>query len=60
MVPHTNGGNKQITEVLLQYDGLLTSIIQWSFWTDRPDIERTWVVPHVELLLNLGGVLHDF
>ena len=39
MVPDANEENKDIIEVLLQHDGLLTSIIQWSFWMDyRPDI----------------------
>jgi len=39
MVPDANEENKDIIEVLLQHDRLLTSIIQWSFWMDhRPDI----------------------
>jgi len=31
--------DKELLNALLQHDGLLGSIIQWSFWTDyRPDI----------------------
>lgn len=36
----SNGGNRQVIDVLLQREELLTSIVQWGFWNDehRPDL----------------------
>ena len=54
LVPDANEGNKEIIDVLLQHDGLLTSIVQWGFWNDeyRPDL--------VEDLGSLCGIVVEF
>jgi len=33
-----NGTDKKLVETLLNYDGLLSSIIQWGYWDRRSDI----------------------
>jgi len=54
LVPDANEGNKEIIDVLLQHDGLLTSIVQWGFWNGeyRPDL--------VEDLGSLCGIVVTF
>ena len=48
---------KKIIDTLLQYEGLLTSIIQWAFWEeDRPDIAKEIKVGDLVDIVESGRV----
>jgi len=47
--------DKEIVNTVLQYEGLLQSIIQWGFWKDqRPDIVKILSVEDCDLITKLG------
>jgi len=53
----SNPGNNHIVQVLLeQHEGLLTSIIQWGYWSDeyRPDIIQVLDVNNCAYIVDLG------
>ena len=45
---------KDIVKTLLQYDGLLRSIVQWGFWNFRPDIEKELSADDVAMISSRG------
>ena len=46
---------KKIIDTLLNYEGLLTSIVQWGFWDeDRPDITNELQINNCAKIIELG------
>jgi len=47
---------EEIIDTLLQYEGLLTTIIQWGFWEEdcRPDITKELQTDHCVSIVRLG------
>ena len=45
---------KLIVGTLLQYEGLLTSIIQWGFWGNRPDIAEELTAKVCNSVIEIG------
>jgi len=52
---------KVIIDTLLQYEGLLTSIVQWGFWEEecRPDITNELKTDHCVSIVRLGKVIFN-
>ena len=51
-----NDREEIVTDTLFKYDGLLTSIVQWTFWgmRDRPDIARDLQLEDISHICLLG------
>ena len=51
--------DKKLVDTLLNHDGLLRSIIQWSFWRDaawqRPDIAQELNIEKRAQIIHMGG-----
>ena len=47
--------DREVANTLLQYEGLLTSIVQWIFWKDhRPDIVKVLGMKECTLITEMG------
>ena len=61
MILHSvsNFKGKKIIDTLFQYEGLLTSIIQWGFWKEeyRPDIAKKLKSDELDSIVRLGTAI---
>ena len=48
------GTDKKLVDALLTHEGLLSSIVQWGFWGDRPDIVKEVGADACARVVNIG------
>ena len=57
-VKSTDKNNKNVVNTLLNHEGLMTSVVQWAFWGERPDILKELMLVHspdeCDNLIQLG------
>lgn len=60
MDPASPSHDKKTAETLLEYEDLLSSIIQWGFWGKRPDIEKELDTQDLLQITDIGFTLVNY